>query len=193
MSKACGKPTEADGRTNIHDTRPPLCTLTRLELLLANMGQILSWIRGPREEPALQNVSVEQQVCDTVFSCVFVLSVKRPRVLPPYCCDHFLSMCWKPVLLVLRCRKQDEKCLGSTPSLLPSCRSRWNAKLPVSLPELKVCLLDLGNIKHCWDKSCSVWQHVERNPEKRSRKNPAWICSFSLLEFCRTAQFPVVL
>lgn len=45
------------------------------------MGQILSWIRGPRDEPALHNVSVEQQVCDSVFLRVrlCVLSNKVAR------------------------------------------------------------------------------------------------------------------
>lgn len=32
------------------------------------MGQILSWIRGPREGPALQDVAAEEQVCVCVMS-----------------------------------------------------------------------------------------------------------------------------
>lgn len=38
-------------------------------ILWTNMGQILSWIRGPREGPALQDVAVEEQVCVSVCVC----------------------------------------------------------------------------------------------------------------------------
>jgi len=36
------------------------------------MGQLLTWIRGPRDGQALQDVSVEQQVCACVCACVCV-------------------------------------------------------------------------------------------------------------------------
>lgn len=43
------------------------------------MGQLLSWIRGPRDTPALQDVAVEQQVCPylctSLSACVCVYGI----------------------------------------------------------------------------------------------------------------------
>lgn len=68
VSETCCEPTdqaEADGHTHPH-------TRTHLEVLSANMGQILSWIRGPQDGPALQDVAVEEQVCENVSVCLCV-------------------------------------------------------------------------------------------------------------------------
>lgn len=61
--ETCCKPTdeaEADAHSHTH---------VHSEAFSANMGQILSWIRGPRDTPALQDVAVEEQVCANVL-CV---------------------------------------------------------------------------------------------------------------------------
>lgn len=68
VSETCCEPSdqaEADRHTHPH-------TRTHLEVLSANMGQILSWIRGPQDGPALQDVAVEEQVCENVSVCLCV-------------------------------------------------------------------------------------------------------------------------
>lgn len=45
------------------------------------MGQFLSWIRGPRDTTALQDVSVEEEVC---AKCVFFICLLVPE------CPHVI-------------------------------------------------------------------------------------------------------
>lgn len=54
------------------------------------MGQILSWIRGPRDGPALQDVAVEEQVCENVSVCAYVFA---PEPVPWLCVEQQVQKC----------------------------------------------------------------------------------------------------
>lgn len=61
-----------------------------LEILSANMGQILSWIRGPRDSPTLQDVAVEEQVCSDLCMSMPVCSTYAIQKYP--CVFWFVSL-----------------------------------------------------------------------------------------------------
>lgn len=63
-----GNMLQADRQGRGWHTRAHTHTLTQTNTRSANMGQILSWIRGPRDTPALQDVAVEEQVCSKSVS-----------------------------------------------------------------------------------------------------------------------------
>ena len=63
---------DRQGRSWQTQTHTHTHTQTQSEALSANMGQILSWIRGPRDNPTLHDVAVEQQVCANACMFMFV-------------------------------------------------------------------------------------------------------------------------
>lgn len=134
--ETCCKPTDkAEADRHIHKHRDVL------EALSTNMGQILSWIRGPRDAPALRDVAVEEQVCWDVCVCLMCVCLcvgmccKCPRV---FCFAHVSQpVSWNGRALAMRlslllllvwyvlCVKQrtyrgnshkEENCLGFSPS-----------------------------------------------------------------------------
>lgn len=145
-------------------------TRTHLEVLSANMGQILSWIRGPRDGPALQDVAVEEQVCENVSVCLCVCAwacavVLRQATSAEVSTCAVLCWCSLPQSVFKKCAARSglvgkETVLAllqasTLPLLLAAC---WNAKLPVSLCEwrAKVCVLEPSDVKQGRDKACLV-------------------------------------
>lgn len=72
--------------THTHTNRQKQ-TDTRSDTFKTNMGQILSWIRGPREGSALQDVAVEEQVC--VYMCVMSNKSRSVHVCVLCCCCKY--------------------------------------------------------------------------------------------------------
>ena len=75
VSETCCKLTDeavSDTHTHTHTHTHPGRNNRRTQtwMLWTNMGQILSWIRGPPEAAAQQDVAVEEQVCVRACMCV---------------------------------------------------------------------------------------------------------------------------